>query len=121
MAQKRERQMLRAPTARYVNYFEVGHSEQEFLFDLGQYHPETSSARLHTRIVTAPLYAKLLSRMLVDSIRDYETQHGPIRDAVDDFDPLEAVLRSIDFEAPAKGLPRGVPDGVPRDVPRGER
>lgn len=101
MVQRREKQVSRAPAARYVNYFEVGHSEQEFLVDLGQYHPETASARLHTRIVTAPLYAKLLSRMLTSAIQDYESEHGVIRDAAD-FDPVEAVLKSIDFDAPVR-------------------
>jgi hypothetical protein len=102
MVQRREKQVSRAPAARYVNYFEVGHSEQEFLVDLGQYHPETASARLHTRIVTAPLYAKLLSRMLTSAVQDYETEHGAIRDAADDFDLAEAVLKSIDFDAPVR-------------------
>jgi hypothetical protein len=70
--------ILCAPEARYVNYFEVGHSALEFILDLGQYHPEQTAAQLHMRVVTGPVYAKLLSRMLAQAIERHEHEHGVI-------------------------------------------
>jgi len=85
----------RAPDGRYVNFFDVGHNALEFLLDFGQFHPEDSEVRLHTRIVTGPVYAKLLASMLQRSIERYEADHGPIEKLSDDIDPLEMVKESI--------------------------
>jgi Protein of unknown function (DUF3467) len=68
-----------APEARYVNYFEVGHNALEFIVDLGQYHPEQIAVQLQMRVVTAPVYAKLLSRMLMEAIERHEREHGVIQ------------------------------------------
>ena len=38
--------------ARYSNDFKVGHNAFEFLLDFGLFYPDSSEARLHTRIVT---------------------------------------------------------------------
>ncbi len=48
---------------RYANYFRVGYNAFEFLFDFGQLHPEnqypeSQPAKIHTRIITNPIYAK---------------------------------------------------------------
>jgi hypothetical protein len=71
------------PRGRYANYFEVGHNAFEFLLDFGQHYPEDATgsrgaARLHTRIVTGPVYAKALLELLRDSIGQYERTFGPI-------------------------------------------
>jgi hypothetical protein len=63
---------------RYANYFEVGHNAVEFLLDFGQLYPETGTARLHTRIITAPTYAKALLKTLRESIDQYEQTFGDI-------------------------------------------
>ena len=76
-----------APEARYVNYFEVGHNAFEFILDLGQYHPEQTAAQLHVRVVTGPVYAKLLSRMLAQAVERHEREHGVI--AVQGMTPRE--------------------------------
>jgi hypothetical protein len=90
---------VRAPLARYTNYFEVGHNPYEFLIDFGQLQPETSGVVLHTRIAVGPTHAKLLATMLRNAVSQYETDNGPIADATDTPDPLAAVLRSLpDFE-----------------------
>ncbi len=87
----------RAPEGRYVNYFEVGHNAAEFVIDFGQFHVEQDMARLHTRIVTSPVYAKLLAAMLTNAVERYEGDHGNIEaDDNDDLDPLEVVRQSID-------------------------
>ena len=92
----------RALEARYANYFEVGHNACEFIFDFGQYHPEDETAHMHSRLVTGPAYAKLLGDLLHAAIERFEKEHGTIREAEDDLDPLELVKQSI------VGFDRGV-------------
>ncbi|WHZ21109.1 MAG: hypothetical protein OJF47_000221 [Nitrospira sp.] len=64
---------------RYANYFEIGHNAFEFLLDLGQAYPEGERARIHTRIITGPKYAKALCDLLTESIDRYERSFGVIR------------------------------------------
>jgi len=66
--------------ALYTNYFRVGYNLPEFVVDFGQLYADTPEPRLHTRIVTGPLYAKLLSDLLVASIEQYEQAYGKIRE-----------------------------------------
>ena len=82
--------------ARYANYFEVGHSAFEFIFDFGQYQSEADGARMHSRLVTGPVYAKLLAELLHTALERFEEEYGVIRPAEDDLDPLEVVKQSID-------------------------
>ncbi len=56
----------------YANYFEVGHNAFEFLLDFGQFYPEKDRARVHTRIIMSPAYAKALLRTLEESLQRYE-------------------------------------------------
>lgn len=63
---------------RYANYFNVGHNCLEFLLDFGQFYPESDDAQMHTRIVTAPAYAKAFWGILGDSILQYERSFGAI-------------------------------------------
>ena len=65
------------PEARYANYFEIGHNAFEFLLDFGQAYGEVSPM-LHTRIISGPAYAKVLSGMLAESIGRFEQTFGPI-------------------------------------------
>jgi hypothetical protein len=64
----------------YTNYFRVGYNLTEFVVDFGQLYSDSPEPRLHTRIVTGPLYAKLFSDLLLASIEQYEQAHGTIRD-----------------------------------------
>ena len=80
---------------RYANFFEVGHNAFEFILDFGQYDPENASAYKHTRIVTGPVYAKLVAEMLTRAVRLYEEERGVIQAPDDDLDPLEMVKESI--------------------------
>jgi hypothetical protein len=90
---------LRAPLARYANYFEVGHNPYEFLVDFGQFQPERAEVILHTRIAVSPTHSKLLADMLSRAVQKYEAENGPIPEVTDTLDPLETVLRSLpDFE-----------------------
>ena len=82
--------------ARYANYFEIGHNRFEFIIDFGQYHPESESALMHSRMVTGPVYAKLLADLLRGAVQRFEEEHGMIQPADDELDPLEMVKQSID-------------------------
>ena len=89
------RQRPKRLEGRYANYFEVGHNSCEFIFDFGQYHPENEDAHMHTRIVTGPVYAKLLAELLKAAVDRFESANGSIQPAEDDFDPVELVKQSI--------------------------
>jgi hypothetical protein len=78
--ERSEIHLLAPPEARYANYFELLHNEAEFILDFGQLHLGDKHLRFHTRIVTAPAYAKALLAMLQNSIEQYEAGHGSIKD-----------------------------------------
>ena len=64
--------------ARYVNYFEIGHNAAEFIVDFGQAYSSQHEPQIHTRIITSPLYAKALLRLLEQSVERHEQVYGPI-------------------------------------------
>lgn len=68
------------PLAVYANYFEVGHNAFEFLIDFGQFQPESGEVSMHNRIVTGPVHAKLLTKLLTEAIAYFEAEHGEITD-----------------------------------------
>ena len=63
---------------RYANYFTVDYNAFEFLLDFGQFYPEGKEARLHTRVITNPIYAKALFETPRESIDRYEQTFGVI-------------------------------------------
>jgi len=69
---------------RYANYFKVGHNAFEFVLDFGQFYSESKQLLLHTRVVTTPTYAQVLSATLLESLHRYEQSYGPIPRADDD-------------------------------------
>jgi hypothetical protein len=69
------------PEARYANYFELLYNEAEFILDFSQLHLGDKHLRFHTRIVTAPAYAKALLAMLRNSIEQYEASFGPVSES----------------------------------------
>jgi Protein of unknown function (DUF3467) len=70
---------------RYANYFKVGHNAFEFVLDFGQFYPESGQPRLHTRIVTNPIYARALSNTILESLGRYEETFGCIPRSRDDW------------------------------------
>ncbi len=68
----------RQPEGRYANYFQIGHNAFEFVIEFGQLYPQHASPQLHTRIVTGPAYAKMLSHLLQDAIAQYERAFGTL-------------------------------------------
>ena len=96
-----------APEARYANYFEVGHNAYEFLIDFGQYRPDSESVQMRIRVVTGPVFAKLLSGLLAKAVARYEAEHGAIQTMEEELDPLELVRQSINgFERVPPPPPR---------------
>ena len=63
---------------RYANSFRVGHNAFEFLLDFGQASPDREEAQFHTRIITGPVYAKALLRILQESVDRFEQTFGAI-------------------------------------------
>jgi hypothetical protein len=63
--------------AEYANYFQIGHNQIELVIDFG-YGYDEQQAQLHTRIITSPLYAKVLLGLLRESIEQYEATYGSI-------------------------------------------
>lgn len=60
---------------KYANVFRVGHNPVEFVLDFGQFFP-TGKEQLHTRIITSPLHAKELLRVLHESVDEFEREFG---------------------------------------------
>jgi uncharacterized protein DUF3467 len=65
---------------RYSNHFRIGFNSFEFILDFGQAYEEVAAELHHTRLVTGPAYAKVLARLLLDSLAAYEQIHGTIPD-----------------------------------------
>jgi len=64
---------------RYANYFEVGYNAFEFIFDFGQFYAAGEQPKIHTRIVTSPVYAKAFLETLGNTLDQYERGFGAIR------------------------------------------
>jgi hypothetical protein len=93
----------------YVNYFELGHNPFEFLVDFGQFLPGLAegdgATAIHSRIALAPPYAKMLSDLLARSVREHETEYGPIAVVGAPTSPIDSVLSPFgDFEERARAL-----------------
>ena len=64
------------PRGQYANHYRVGHNENEFVIDFGQYYEGDREERFHTRIVTSPQYARELRDILSEAIYAYEQTYG---------------------------------------------
>ena len=62
--------------ARYANCLQVGHNAFEFVINFGQLYEVEAEGRIHTRIITSPVYMKAFIETLVESMRRYESQFG---------------------------------------------
>jgi hypothetical protein len=68
------------PEGRYANFFEIGYNAAEVVLDFGQSYANIELPSFHTRIVTAPMYAKQLMMLMQESIARYEAAYGPVSD-----------------------------------------
>ena len=57
--------------ALYANYFQVGHNAFEFLLEFGQMY-EGEPARIHTRIIATPYYARTFLKVFQTAMEAYE-------------------------------------------------
>jgi hypothetical protein len=60
----------------YSNHFRVGFNVAEFVLDFGRNFD--GDDRFYQRVITAPVHAKELSRLLHESVRSYEERFGLI-------------------------------------------
>ena len=65
---------------RYANYFEAGFNAFEFVIDFGQrFDSQSSEPNLHTRIITNPVYARVLENLLTRTLGEYEQKYGLVK------------------------------------------
>jgi hypothetical protein len=67
-------------SARYTNYFRVGHNAVEFVLEFGVAYDEGSES-LHTHLIISPAYATDLSEVLRKSLKEHEARYGHITGA----------------------------------------
>lgn len=63
----------------YANLALITYSASEVILDFARVLPNVPRAKVHTRIITTPLNAKLLLQALNNSLDHYETQFGEIK------------------------------------------
>jgi hypothetical protein len=61
---------------RYTNHMQVAYTEDEFVLEFGQVFQEAGDARIHTRIVTSPAYARVILDTLAQFVGEYERVTG---------------------------------------------
>jgi hypothetical protein len=62
----------------YINQTIIGHSQKEFIIDLGLLVPPGNKIKVQSRIITNPIDAKILYLLLKENIEKYEQRFGVI-------------------------------------------
>lgn len=62
----------------YTNLALISHSETEMIFDFLFVQPQTTKAKVVTRIISSPVHAKRFLWALKDNIQKYEARYGAI-------------------------------------------
>ncbi|MEW5804650.1 MAG: DUF3467 domain-containing protein [bacterium] len=62
----------------YVNQAIIGHSQKEFVIDLGFLAPPGNKIKVQARVITNPVDAKILYLFLKENIEKYEERFGAI-------------------------------------------
>lgn len=65
----------------YTNLAAINHSENEFIFDFIFLQPQSSKAKMRSRLILSPKHAKRFLSALQDNIRRYENAFGKIEEA----------------------------------------
>ena len=65
--------------ATYANFAMITHSPSEIIIDFARVLPNAPKSKVHARIVTTPMHAKLLLRALTENLEKYEAQFGEIK------------------------------------------
>ncbi len=63
----------------YANFAVISHSPSEIVIDFARVLPRMVRAKVHARIITTPMHAKLLLRALQQNLERYEAQFGEIQ------------------------------------------
>ena len=73
----------------YINRSIIGHSQKEFIIDLGLLLPPGNKIKIQTRVITNPLDAKILYLILKENIEKYEQRFGsiPVKKSTSSTDP----------------------------------
>ena len=64
----------------YSNLAIISHSNSEFVVDFIRMMPNVPQAKVKSRIILTPEHAKRLLSALVDNVRKFEQQFGPIEE-----------------------------------------
>jgi len=62
----------------YANITLISHSPSEIILDFARLMPNTSKAKIYSRIVMTPVNAKLLHRALAENLAKFEEKYGEI-------------------------------------------
>ena len=62
----------------YSNLAIISHSHTEFVLDFIRIMPNVPKAKVKSRVVLTPPHAKRLMRALMDNVKKFEAQFGPI-------------------------------------------
>lgn len=71
----------------YSNLVLINHSENEFVLDFSFLQPNSSRAKVRTRVISSPRHTKRLIAALQKNIERYEERFGTIEVSADD-DPV---------------------------------
>jgi hypothetical protein len=63
----------------YANFALISHTSSEIIIDFARVLPNAPNAKVHARIVSTPMHAKLLLRALSENLEKYEGQYGEIK------------------------------------------
>ncbi len=61
---------------RYANMMQVMHAKEEFVLDFIFAHPP--QGELVSRLIVSPSHAKRIAEALMDNLKKYEAQFGPV-------------------------------------------
>ncbi|RYZ52920.1 MAG: DUF3467 domain-containing protein [Sphingobacteriales bacterium] len=64
----------------YANLAIITHSFAEFVIDFVNVMPNVPKAKVKSRVIMTPQHAKRLMRAMVENVKRFEAQHGPIKD-----------------------------------------
>lgn len=72
----------------YSNLAIISHSPQEFVVDFIRIMPGVPKAKVKSRVVLTPEHAKRLMKALIENVKKYEGQFGPINDKEQPMMPM---------------------------------
>ena len=78
----------------YANMAIISHSHSEFVLDFIRMVPNVPKAKVKSRVLLTPTHAKRLLRALVENVKKYEAQFGPISE------PEQSNFPNMNFNTP---------------------